>query len=150
MMKGLAAAYCRMRLEHGLANGNQVILHDQAVAALDLVARIGAQRFSDEMPIGDLHDGVGRLLRIAIGDGRAETLHEQRDSAFVDAPDGMDSEGDLQVVAAQHRMFPDELFGVGVGRDADVRDVEQPSAAGRRGASLDCRKSGSDRRPLPW
>src|SRR5262249_36504885 len=35
---------------------------------------------------------------------------------------------DLQVVAAHHRRITDEVFGIGVRRDADVRNIEQPAA----------------------
>jgi hypothetical protein len=46
-------------------------------------------------------------------------------------------ERDLQVVAAEDRLVPGELLGIGVRSDADIRDVEQPGAAGRRRPPLD-------------
>ena len=117
--------------------GISSILDDQAGPALDFVACVGAQRLAHEVGVGDAHDRVGGLLGAAIVQRGAEALHEQRHPGLVDAPHRVHGERDLQVVAAEDRLVPGELLGIGVRRDADVRDVEQPGAAGRRRPPLD-------------
>jgi hypothetical protein len=63
--------------------------------------------------------------------------YEERHLRIVEAPHRVDAEGDLQIVSAQDGFVAREILRVGVRRDADVRDIEQPSAPGRCRASLD-------------
>ncbi len=127
-----------MRAEHGIADRNQRVLHLQAVPPLHLVARERLERLAHEVAVRDLDDRV-RLLVVArhCDDRRAEALHEERNPRVVDAPHRVDAKRDLQVVAAEHRVFAGEVLGVGVRRHADVRHVEQPGSSGRRRPFLD-------------
>ena len=96
--------------EHGVADRHQRFFHVEAVAPLHFVARKRAERLADEVSVRHFDDGVRILFEGGVGDRGAEPLHEHRHSGLVDAPDGVDAERDLQVVAAEHGFVADEVF----------------------------------------
>ena len=68
---------------------------------------------------------------------------------LVDAPHGVDAKRDLQVVAAEHRFVAGEVLGVGVRRDADVGDVQQPACVRATSVRAARRRSAPGRTTAP-